>query len=241
MKYQKIVQAKFISRPNRFIAKVEIDGRIESAHVKNTGRCKELLVPGCTVFLEDFADRMGSRKMRYSLVTVKKERSAAPLLINMDSQAPNIVVREALESGAICIPDLGELKIIRPECTYGNSRFDFYLEGSEGCGFLEVKGCTLEENNVASFPDAPTERGVKHIEELIEAKKNGYYAGILFVIQMEEMKCIRPNDKTHPAFGEALRRAAACGVDTLAYECAVTEDTLAIARKNTVVLDKIRE
>ena len=244
MKYQKITTAKFLSRPNRFIAKVELDdatnagGRIETVHVKNTGRCKELLVPGCTVFLEDFKDRMGSRKMRYSLVAVRKERfkENSALLINMDSQAPNIVVKEALQSGVIKIPVLGRLTKIQPETTYGNSRFDFYLEGSKGKGFLEVKGCTLEENNIASFPDAPTERGVKHIEELIEAKRNGYYAGILFVIQMEGMKYIRPNDETHPAFGEALRKAATAGVETLAYECCVTEDSLTVSKKSKVKL-----
>ena len=157
-------------------------------------------------------------------------------MINMDSQAPNIVVREALEAGTIRIPALGTLTKIKPETVYGNSRFDFYLEGTEGKGFVEVKGCTLEEDNIASFPDAPTERGVKHIEELIKAKEDGYYAGILFVIQMEGMKYIRPNDETHPAFGEALRRASACGVETLAYDCKVTEDTLTVTKENTVKL-----
>ena len=234
MKYQKIVQAKFISRPNRFVAIVDINGKEETVHVKNTGRCRELLVPGCTVFLEDFAGRMGTRKMRYSLVAVRKDRKQGALMINMDSQAPNIVVREALESGTIEIPALGRITKIKPETVFGNSRFDFYLEGTKGKGFIEVKGCTLEEDNIASFPDAPTKRGVKHIEELIEAKKNGYYAGILFVIQMEGMEYIHPNDGTHPAFGEALRRASACGVETLAYECKVTEDTLIITKENTV-------
>ena len=234
MKYQKIVKAQFISRPNRFVANVDINGKECSVHVKNTGRCRELLVPGCTVYLEDHAEHMGSRKMRYSLVAVKKERTHGPLMINMDSQAPNIVVREAFETGMISIPALGQLTKIKPETVYGNSRFDFYLEGTKGKGFVEVKGCTLEENNIASFPDAPTERGVKHIEELIEAKKNGYYAGILFVIQMEGMKYIRPNDATHPAFGEALRRASASGVEILAYDCKVTEDTLTITKKNMV-------
>lgn len=226
MKYAKIVRGTFVSRPNRFVAYVTVNGKAATAHVKNTGRCKELLTEGCTVFLEDFEGRMGTRKYRYSLIGVDK----SGLLINMDSQAPNMVVKEALSDGTISLPALGKLTLIRPETTYGDSRFDFYLEGEKGKGFLEVKGCTLENDRVASFPDAPTERGVKHIEELIKAKEEGYFAGILFAVQMENMRYLIPNDVTHPAFGDALRKAHRAGVAVLAYECAVTEDTLTVRK-----------
>ena len=226
MKYAKIVRGTFVSRPNRFVAHVTVNGEAATAHVKNTGRCKELLTEGCTVFLEDFEGRMGTRKYRYSLIGVDK----SGLLINMDSQAPNMVVKEALSDGTITLPALGKLTLIRPETTYGDSRFDFYLEGEKGKGFLEVKGCTLENDRVASFPDAPTERGVKHIEELIKAKEEGYFAGILFAVQMENMRYLIPNDVTHPAFGDALRKAHSAGVAVLAYECAVTEDTLTVRK-----------
>lgn len=240
MTYQKIVSGKFISRPNRFIAHVDINGEDVICHVKNTGRCKELLVPGCTVYLEDYEGRMGSRKLRYSLVAVEKKlQDTAPnetLIINMDSQAPNAVVKEALENGTLFIDKLGALTHIQPECRYEESRFDFYLEGIKGKGFLEVKGCTLESDGVASFPDAPTERGVKHIEELIKVRKSGMYAGILFVIQMEGMKYMHPNDITHPAFGDALRKAEKAGVDVMACECNVTPATLSITKPVEVKL-----
>lgn len=231
MKYENIVKAKFISRPNRFIARVEIDGEEVISHVKNTGRCRELLVPGATVYLEDFRGRMGSRKLRYSLIAVEKQTPKGLLLINMDSQAPNKVAAEALTQGLINIPGLGKLKTIRPETVYGSSRFDFGLEDEEGRkGFMEVKGCTLEENGEASFPDAPTERGVKHLEELIKAKKAGYAAAVLFVIQMEGMDHFVPADDKHPAFGDALRKAMEHGVSVSAMECRVSPDTLEIAR-----------
>ena len=223
MQYQNIVKAKFISRPNRFIANVEVDGRPEISHVKNTGRCKELLIPGCTVYLEDFAGRMRTRKIRYSLIAVEK----VSLLINMDSQAPNKIVCEALKSGMIYYEELGKLSIVKPETVYGDSRFDFYVEDENGKkGFIEVKGCTLENDGVASFPDAPTERGVKHIEGLIKAKKDGYFAGIVFAVQMEGMRYLVPNDETHKAFGDALRKADANGVSVRAFECRVTPDSL---------------
>ena len=229
MRYENIVEAKFIDRPNRFIANVEVAGVRAVAHVKNTGRCKELLVPGCTVYLEDFDGRMGTRKLRYSLIAVEKQTDRSPLLINMDSQAPNKVAQEALAAGLVNLPGLGKLKTIRPETVYGDSRFDFYLEDEAGNkGFLEVKGCTLEDRGEASFPDAPTERGVKHIEELIKAKQNGYAAGILFVIQMAGMDHFVPADDKHKAFGDALRKAKAHGVSVTAMQCSVTPSTLEI-------------
>ena len=223
MKYENIVTGKFISRPNRFIAKVLINGHEETAHVKNTGRCKELLIEGTKVYLEDFQGRMGTRKLRYSLIGVEK----GPLLINMDSQAPNKVCEEALLSGHLRLPHMEKLSLVRREKTYGDSRFDFYIEDEWGNkGFLEVKGVTLEKAGHARFPDAPTERGVKHIMELCKAIEEGYKGYILFVIQMEHMKSFQPNDITHKAFGDALRYAKVQGVHVLAYDCKVTPDSL---------------
>lgn len=220
MEYRCIVEARFLSRPNRFIAHVEVNGVKETVHVKNTGRCRELLVPGCTVYLEKSDNPL--RKTRYDLVAVKKVRPAGDLIINMDSQAPNEVAEEWLrESGYF-----GEQALIRREVTYGASRFDFYVESGARKIFMEVKGCTLETDNVASFPDAPTERGVKHIQELKAALKEGYEACLLFIVQMKGMRFIRPNDETHPAFGAALREAAAAGVKVLAVECEVTPGSL---------------
>lgn len=225
MKYEKIVPAKFISRPNRFVAQVLLNGEEVSVHVKNTGRCRELLVPDSVVYLEDFTYRQGKRKLLYDLIAVKKGN----LLINMDSQAPNKVVREALENGSIKLPGMSELTIIRPEKVYGDSRFDFYVEDENNeKGFVEVKGVTLENDGIASFPDAPTERGVKHLNELVTAMKNGYHSYVMFVIQMSGMKMFTPNDATHREFGDALRYAAEKGVHILAYECAVTPDSLEI-------------
>jgi len=223
MKYENIVEGKFLERPNRFVAEVEIEGRTEYAHVKNTGRCRELLVPGATVYLEDYKGRMGTRKMRYSLIGVKK----GDVLINMDSQAPNKVCEEALLSGILKLPEMGALTCVKREKTFGDSRFDFFLEDEAGqSGWLEVKGVTLEENGVVRFPDAPTERGVKHIEELIGAVREGYKGYILFVIQMPAAKWFEPNDKTHKAFGDALRKAKKEGVHVLAATCKVTTNTL---------------
>ncbi|MBO4819669.1 MAG: DNA/RNA nuclease SfsA [Firmicutes bacterium] len=237
MEYKSVITAVFLSRPNRFVAKVLVDGKEDTAHVKNTGRCKELLVPGCTVYLEDHSLSMGKRKYRYSLIAVLKERENGTLLVNMDSQAPNKAAYEALSVGTIKIPGTGELTYIRPETVYGDSRFDFYFEDNEGRkGFAEVKGCTLEKGGIASFPDAPTERGVKHIEELIKAKKDGYYASLIFIVQMEGMKYIRPNDETHPAFGEALRRAAKAGVSVAAYECRVFPCAMTVSKEVPVSL-----
>ncbi len=225
MKYEKITSARFISRPNRFVAQVLLNGEGVSVHVKNTGRCRELLVPDSVVYLEDFTYRQGKRKLLYDLIAVRK----GDLLINMDSQAPNKVVREALENGSIKLPGMSELTIIRPEKIYGDSRFDFYIEDENSeKGFVEVKGVTLENDGIALFPDAPTERGVKHLNELVRAMGNGYYSYVLFVIQMSGMKLFTPNDATHKVFGDALRYAAEKGVHILAYECAVTPDCLKI-------------
>lgn len=216
MRYQNIQKAVFLSRPNRFIAKVLVDGVEETVHVKNTGRCKELLVPGCTVYLEKSSNP--ARKTVYDLVTVGKAGADGSCrVINMDSQAPNRLFAEWARAGHF-VPGL---TLLRPETTWGHSRFDFYWEAGERRGFVEVKGCTLEEGGWTYFPDAPTQRGVKHLEELLLAKQEGYEAAVCFVIQMADVRGFSPNDRTHPEFGEALRRAAKAGVEVLAYECNV--------------------
>lgn len=223
MQYENVVKGKFLSRPNRFIAYVEVDGREVVAHVKNTGRCKELLIPGRTVYLQDWgADFAMRRKTRYDLIAVEK----GSLLVNMDSQAPNHVFREWAQSGGF-VPDL---TLLRGEYTWGNSRFDFYWEAGTRRGLTEVKGVTLEFEGHAKFPDAPTLRGVKHLDELIAAHEQGYEAAVCFVIQMEGIRCFSPNDETHPAFGDALRRANEAGVQVLAMECHVEPDRLEIVR-----------
>lgn len=216
MKYDNIVTGTFLSRPNRFIAHVMIDDREEVCHVKNTGRCKELLIPGATVFLE--VAKNPTRKTKYDLIGVKK----GELMINMDSQAPNIAVKEWLEAGNL----FSDATVIKSEKTYGKSRFDFYVETPTEQIFLEVKGVTLEEDGIVRFPDAPTERGIKHMEELIACMEDGYKAYILFVIQMKGMKYFEPNDKTHKAFGDTLRKASKAGVTVLAYDCLVTADEM---------------
>ena len=222
MRYDHIAPAIFRSRPNRFVAHVEMGQQEVICHVKNTGRCRELLIPGANVYLE----RSGNpgRKTAWDLVAVEKQRPQGRLLINMDAQAPNRVFREWVQAGGF----LPGVTLLRPETVYGDSRFDFYLETGERRHFVEVKGVTLEEDGVARFPDAPTLRGVKHLEELIRARQEGYESWVCFVIQMEGMKSFRPNDRTHPQFGEALRRAAGAGVRVLAVECGVTPETLEI-------------
>lgn len=226
MEYQSIQKGTFVERPNRFVARVNIKGTEETVHVKNTGRCKELLVPGAEVYLEDFAGRMGKRKLRYSLVGVKK----GGLMINMDSQAPNQVVKEALIQGKLRLPGMEPLILVKGEQTCGDSRLDFYVEDQKGqTGLAEVKGVTLEEHGIVRFPDAPTQRGVKHIEELIKARSQGYLTWIIFVIQMKGIAFFEPNDITHPQFGEVLRKAAAAGVGLLAYDCHVTENSMVLA------------
>ena len=218
MEYHAITAGQFLSRPNRFIANIAVGGETVVCHVKNTGRCRELLIPGATVYLEH-SDHP-ARKTKFDLVAVEK----GDLLINMDAQAPNRLFYEWAAAGKFC-PDLLE---IRPEVSYGASRLDFRLETREGPFFVEVKGVTLEEDGVARFPDAPTERGVKHLRELIRAVESGARAAVFFVIQMKGVTSFRPNDRTHPAFGEALRAAAAAVVEVYAYDCAVTTEKVCI-------------
>lgn len=227
MKYENIVEGIFLSRPNRFIAMVEIQGREEKVHVKNTGRCRELLIPGTKVFLEEHDNP--NRKTKYSLIGVMKGN----VLVNMDSQAPNKVVGEWLSEGDI----YQNLTLLKAEQKYGTSRFDFYMEGDGKRAFVEVKGVTLEEDHISRFPDAPTERGVKHIEELIQCMKEGYEAYIVFVIQMKGVKSFEPNDKTHREFGDALRKAVKKGVHVLAVDCQVKKDELEIDQMIPVSLD----
>ena len=217
MRYDNVIKAKFIKRPNRFIAEVEIDGQREIVHVKNTGRCKELLVPDCEVWLT--APGNPNRKTRYDLIAVRKDTG---VLFNIDSQAPNKVVREWLRTQ--------NYDLVVPEYTYGNSRIDFYMERNNEKYLMEVKGCTLEINGIGYFPDAPTERGVKHIRELIKAKKDGYNASIAFVIQMYGVEEVRANIDTHPEFGKALDDARKAGVDVLFFKCHVEPDLLEIER-----------
>lgn len=228
MKYNAIVPGHFLERPNRFVAHVEIAGELVIAHVKNTGRCKELLVPGVTVYLQDWGEEHAGRKTRYDLIAVEK----GDLLVNMDSQAPNKVFAEWAHEGGF----VSDLTYLKPETKWGKSRFDFYWESGEQRGFVEVKGVTLERDGLVRFPDAPTERGVRHLEELILAKVEGYETAVCFVIQMEGMREFSPNDETHPAFGAALRKAAAAGVRVIAMECHVTPDTLQITKEVPVVL-----
>ena len=226
MQYGQTIEGVFLARPNRFIAHVEVDGETRICHVKNTGRCRELLEDGARVILEKTNNP--ARKTLYDVIAVYK----GDRLINMDSQAPNRVFKEWLEEGH----GFPNLTRIQPECRYQNSRFDFYLEADGRPTFVEVKGVTLEENGVVLFPDAPTERGVKHINELIEAVQQGYDAYIFFVVQMEDCDYFTPNRATHPAFADALRRAAQSGVHIRAVNCHVSENTLAIGDYVKVVL-----
>lgn len=228
MQYQNIYPAVFLSRPNRFIAKVELDGKEETVHVKNTGRCRELLIPGCTVYLEKSGNPQ--RKTAYDLIAVEK----GDLLVNMDAQAPNKVFAEWAQAGNF-VPGL---TLLRPETTWGKSRFDFYWEAGEQKGFVEVKGCTLEEAGLAMFPDAPTQRGVKHLRELAAAQQAGYTCAVCFVLQMKGCHTFSPNEGTHPEFGEALREAARAGVRVLAVDCLVTPDTLTMDAPVAVRLNK---
>lgn len=231
MKYKEIIKGSFLSRPNRFIAKVLIDGKEETVHVKNTGRCKELLIPGVTVYL--YVSDNPLRKTKYDLIAVEKKRDGkAPLLVNMDSQVPNTVAHEWLRNCGL----FSENAVFRREVTYGKSRFDFYIEDGERKAFLEVKGVTLENDGVASFPDAPTERGVKHINELCGCVQNGYEGYVLFVIQMKEISVMTPNDITHKAFGDALRAAEKLGVKILAVDCVVTPDSITGDKPVEVIL-----
>ena len=234
MRYDKICAGRFLARPNRFIAHVEVGGEVQVCHVKNTGRCRELLVPGARVWLEESANP--ARKTRYDLVAVEKQTARGALLINMDSQAPNKVLGEWLSAGGQ-LPGLpGPLSLIRPETVYRDSRFDFYLEGPGQSAFVEVKGITLEEDGAVYFPDAPTERGVKHLRELVDAAKEGYLAYAVFVIQLSPARFFAPNDRTHPAFGQALRQAAGEEVRLLAYDCQVSPEEIVLGQRVPIKL-----
>ena len=217
MKYTQIEEARFINRPNRFIAEVSQNEVIFRVHVKNTGRCAELLVPGCKVYLE--RSENPNRKTPCDLVAVEKGK----LLINMDSAAPNAAAGEWLEAGGI-----GKLDEIRPEYKLGDSRFDFYARRGKQKILVEVKGCTLEENGLAGFPDAPTLRGLKHVQELTQLSKEGWECYVLIVIQMKQVHTFRPNWKTQPAFGKALQKAEKAGVTVLAMDCLVTPGSMVI-------------
>lgn len=230
MKYNNIHSAVFQKRNNRFVAEVLLDNHTETVHVKNTGRCKELLVPGSTVLLEK-ADENAKRKTQYDLVAVYKNGN----LINMDSQVCNNVVREFLESSKL----FQDISLIKPEYTYKNSRFDFYLEFKNGKkAFIEVKGVTLENQNIASFPDAPTLRGLKHVRELMSACKDGYDAYVFFVIQMKNIKYAKPNWATHPEFGQTLEEAVKNGVKILCYDCIVKENEITIDKPVDFILEQ---
>ena len=252
MKYNQVVPGTFLQRPNRFIAHVLIDGKEEVCHVKNTGRCRELLIPGCTVYCA--VSDNPQRKTKYDLIAVKKNigsqtifanagtpsqkskespETKSTLLVNMDSQAPNAAVKEWLQSGA---SPFGNINYMKPEYKYGNSRFDFYLECNNRKIFLEVKGVTLEDNGVVLFPDAPTERGVKHVCELIRCHEEGFETYILFVVQMERALYFTPNRKTHPQFADALWEAKNAGVQLLAYTCKVAPDELKIDKELKISL-----
>lgn len=227
MKYERMKKGRFISRPNRFIANIEIDGKVEVCHVKNTGRCKELLTPDACVFVQESDNP--NRKTKFSLIGVMKGERC----INMDSQVTNTVVREWIEAGNL----FEDVKLIKPEKKYGNSRFDLYVEAGNKKIFIEVKGATLEEEGVVRFPDAPTERGVKHINELCECIRDGYEAYIIFVIQMKDVLYFEPNVRTHKEFGDALKEADKAGVKILAVDCEVTEDSIEIRENVRVNLE----
>jgi len=219
MRYQNITGGIFIDRPNRFTAHVEVNGRTETVHVKNTGRCRELLLPGAEVWLTE--PGTAGRKTKYDLVSVRKSNG---ILVNIDSQAPNAVVREWLEKQPY--------DLIRPEYTYGDSRIDFYLERGSERTLMEVKGCTLETDGIGWFPDAPTKRGVKHLRELAKAVKDGYRSVIAFAIQMEGITEVRPNVRTHPEFGTAFEEAESAGVNVLFLACRVEPEGLWVKDEN---------
>lgn len=226
MRYENIVKAQFIDRPNRFIAHCLVNGNVETVHVKNTGRCKELLIPNATVYLEK--SNNPNRKTQYDLIAVEKGK----ILINMDSQSPNKAAKEWLEQGGY----LSNPTLVRPETKYGNSRFDFYIEKENEKAFVEVKGVTLECNGVACFPDAPTSRGTKHLNELISANKEGYKTAVLFVIQMKGCKKFMPNDITDKTFSDTLREAKKSGVNIIAMDCVVKPDSMVISEEIKVEL-----
>lgn len=219
MTYSKVRQAVFLDRPNRFIAYIRLDGRYETCHVKNTGRCRELLIPGAHVLVCEVDSP--ARKTRYDLIAVWKGKR----LINLDSAAPNRVFAEWVPAGNL----FRNITRIKPEHPFGSSRFDFYIEAEGRGAFVEIKGVTLEEEGVARFPDAPTVRGVRHVKELMACAAAGYDAYLMFIVQMKGVRYVEPNWKTHPAFGEALRAAGGAGVHILALDCRVTFDGIAAA------------
>lgn len=227
MEYKNIRQAKFISRKNRFTAEILIDGKVQLCHVKNTGRLKELLLKDARVYVEEHDD--ASRKTRFSLIAVQKGGE----VVNIDSQAPNKVFYEWVRNGGF----IDGVTLIKPEKTFGNSRFDCYIEAGDRKMFVEVKGVTLEKNGVALFPDAPTERGVKHLRELCECKKEGYEASIVFVVQMKGVHSFTPNSDTHAEFAKTLKECALCGVDVICVDCEVTPSTLKIDERVKIRLE----
>jgi len=226
MVYDNVIRAEFVRRPNRFIAEVNVDGHRETVHVKNTGRCKELLIPGSEVWLT--APGTPQRKTKYDLIAVRKNNG---IIFNIDSQAPNKVVKEWLASQ--------DFDAVVPEYTYGDSRIDFYMERGNAKYLMEVKGCTLEIDGVGYFPDAPTERGVKHIRELIKAKEAGYHSILAFVIQMDGVSEVRPNVNTHPEFGTAFDEAGNAGVEIWFLKCHVEPDSLTILSSFCSISDKV--
>lgn len=228
MQYASVTEGTFLSRPNRFIAHIQIDGRTEICHVKNTGRLRELLIPGATVYLEKSGNP--NRKTAYDLIAVEKGGQ----IINIDSQIPNRLAEEWMRKNPL-FPDLS---CLRREKTYGQSRFDLYFEQGTERSFMEVKGVTLNLEGIARFPDAPTQRGVKHIQELCRCREEGYGAYLLFVIQMKGVRAFAPNRTTHPAFADALADAHKRGVQILAYDCAVTPEHIFIDRPVPVLLEK---
>lgn len=226
MKYSKIRTGKFIERPNRFIALVEIDGRTERCHVKNTGRCKEIFLPGTTVVLEEPDNP--NRKTPFDVIAAYK----GDRLINIDSQAPNKTFLEFLPSSGI----ISDIEEIRPEYTHGDSRFDVFVKYAKGEAFIEIKGVTLEKDGLTLFPDAPTERGLKHVRELMQCVDEGYDAYIVFVVQMKDVNGFTPNYEMHKEFGDAVKEASEKGVHVLAFDCDVTEDGMTIKDPVKIVL-----
>lgn len=218
MKYNNIKKAKFINRSNRFIANIEVDGKVEVCHVKNTGRCKELLIENVDIFVQEFDN--SNRKTKYDLISVYK----GDRLVNIDSQVPNKAFHEWLKKGLL----FNDIKLIKPEYKYNNSRFDFYVEIEHKKILMEVKGVTLEEDGIVLFPDAPTERGLKHINELIDCLEEGYEAYVVFIIQMKGVLYFTPNYNTHKAFGETLKKAREKGVNIIALDCKITEDSIEV-------------
>jgi len=228
LKYNDVIEGIFLNRPNRFIAEVLIDNNVERVHVKNTGRCKEILVYGTKVYLEK--SNNANRKTKFSIISAFKENT----LINIDSQAPNKVVYEAIKSGKI--DEFKDITYIRREVVFDKSRFDLYYERGKKKGFIEIKGVTLEKDKLALFPDAPTERGAQHVEEMIKAKKEGLEGFIFFLIQMENISIFTPNYLMDKKFGENVKRAKSCGVNIIGYNSIVTKNEIKIGKKIKILV-----